>query len=697
MFNLLKKQAVMHVLMLWFLGSVSAVHASTLTDVGFAELSGDRFEVRLDFDALPVEPTGYTIEQPARIVLDFPGIENALQQRKFSLPFDNAKSAIVLSSNDRTRLILNLSELEAYTTRQEGNSYVVEVGQSNDADYLVADNGVSEKIAPTQDSVDSASKAIDNVDFRRSEEGEGKIIIGLTNPAVSIDVEQKNNLINILFMGAILPEELQRSLDVTDFATPVSKVVTDYDGKNTQVSVTVSGDYDYLAYQADNEYVVSVKPLTQEELEEKKSRFAFVGDKLSLNFQDIEVRSVLQLIADFTELNLVASDTVSGSITLRLENVPWDQALDLVLKTKGLDKRQIGNVLMVAPAEEIAERERQELETKKQLNELAPLQTEYIRIRYANAADIFALFGSAEETTNSILSERGSAIVDERTNSIILTETADKIAEFQALITQIDIPIKQVMIESRIVIATSDFREEMGIKWGGIGVGENESSLTGVGGTLASLDSVDGFFGGTGTNDNEESLAVDLGVTNPAGSFAMSFLASDVLLTMELSALENSGHAELVSQPKVITGDKQQATIESGQEIPYQEATSSGAAAISFKSAVLKMDVTPQITPDNNVIMDLVIDQDSIGTETSSGVPTIDTTSLMTQVLVANGQTVVLGGIFETQLVESVTKVPLLGDIPVLGKFFKRDTFDEEKRELLIFITPRILSDELVK
>ncbi|WP_439136343.1 type IV pilus secretin PilQ [Pseudomaricurvus sp.] len=695
----------------------SAASASTLQDVRFAELPGDRFEVRMGFDSQPEKPTGYTIEQPARIVLDFEGVDNGLAQRKFPLSFDNAKSAVVLSSADRTRLILNLAELSAYNTREEGNELVIEVGtQSAGSSSLASSDRVERSVSSSASPrVSSSSQGINDIDFRRGENGEGKVIVQLSDPSVNIDVVQHANDVEITFLNTQLPQSLRRSLDVVDFATPVTFVDADTDGKDVKLKDRATGDYDYLAYQADGTYVVSVKPLTKQEVAEKKARFDYVGEKLSLNFQNIEVRSVLQLIADFTELNLVASDTVTGNITLRLDNVPWDQALDLVLKTKGLDKRQVGNVMMVAPAAEIAERERQELETQKQLQELAPLRTEYIRVRYASATELFKLFGKRSGggggfggsggdggSTASILSERGSAIVDERTNSIILTDTADKIDEFKALIEQVDIPIRQVMIEARIVIANTNFAEEMGIKWGAIGVDTPGNSTISVSGSQDGLDSDPGspgeFFFGGGTTDLEENLMVDLGLSNPAGSFAMSFLNDNVLLSMEISALEDSGYAEIVSQPKVITGDKQKAHIESGTEIPYQEASSSGATSTSFKEAVLKLDVTPQITPDDNIIMDLKVNQDSIGAiDTASGIPTIDVTELQTQVLVANGQTVVLGGIFQTEQVTGQSKVPFLGDLPYMGRLFRQDTKSETKRELLIFITPKILTDATVK
>ncbi|GAB3104988.1 type IV pilus secretin PilQ [Aestuariicella hydrocarbonica] len=715
-----KAEAAAAMIGVWMLTAFSAASASTLQDVQFAELPGDRFEVRLGFDAQPQKPTGYTIEQPARIVLDFEGVDNELSQRKFPLSFDNAKSAVVLSSDDRTRLILNLAQLSAYVTREEGNALVIEVGSRPTVQQVASSGGVAQSSAAPQSSalvVYGDELAISDIDFRRGEEGEGKVIVNLSDPAVNIDVNQRAGDIEISFMDTKLPSALRRSLDVVDFATPVTMVNADYDGRKTTLQIKATGEYDYLAYQADDTYVISVKPLTKKELEEKNARFAFVGEKLSLNFQNIEVRSVLQLIADFTELNLVASDTVTGSITLRLDNVPWDQALDLVLKTKGLDKRQVGNVMMVAPAAEIAERERQELETQKQLEELAPLFTEYVRVRYASAEELFKLFGGSGKggssgggsggagkggSTASILSERGSAIVDKRTNSIILTDTQEKINEFKKLVEQIDVPIRQVMIEARIVIANTDFREEMGVKWGTIGVDTPGNSLVEFGGSFDSLDSDPGtpndFFNNGGTTDIAENLAVDLGIANPAGSFAMSFLNDNVLLNMEISALEDSGHAEIVSQPKVITGDKQQAHIESGTEIPYQEASSSGATSTSFKEAVLKLDVTPQITPDNHIIMDLKVNQDSVGDiDSTSGIPSIDVTELVTQVLVADGQTVVLGGIFQTEQVIGETKVPFLGDIPYLGRAFKKNIKSENKRELLIFITPKILADTVVQ
>lgn len=680
-----------------FIGSLllaSSAIASQLTDVKFAEIPGDKVEIRLSFDTVTEAPKGYTIEQPARIVLDFPNVDNSLAQKKFPMGVGNVSSAVVVSGGNRTRLIVNMNSLSPYVTRQEGKDVILEVGSATvkgESKVKSQSSLVPQGIGKAKNNFDKATSAITNIDFRRGDAGEGKVIINLTNPGVNVDVEEVAGGVEVSFMQTDLPAELRRKLDVADFATPVKLVGATTNNLRSVISISASGDYDYLAYQADNQYVISVKPLTKAQIAEKKEKFAYTGEKLSLNFQNIEVRSVLQLIADFTDLNLVASDTVKGSITLRLDNVPWDQALELVLKTKGLDKRQVGNVLMVAPAAEIAERERQEIATQKQLQELSPLKTEYIRVRYANARALFELFmpeggggsggsgGSGRTSTTSILSDRGSAIVDERTNSIILTDTEDKIIEFRKVIDQIDIPIRQVMIEARIVIANNEFRKELGTR---INANINATTQQGNNQTLR----------GSGILDQ----ATDLAVSNPFGSMTWSVIGNNVNLGLELSALEDSGFGEIVSQPKVITGDKQQASIENGTQIPYQEASASGATTTAFKDAVLKLDVTPQITPDDNIIMTLKINQDSLGKVVSAtNVPTIDITELNTQVLVADGQTVVLGGIFQTNKVKGVSKVPLLGDVPLVGRLFRRNKDSDTKRELIIFITPRIMSPTL--
>ena len=701
--------------------SWSAAYATDLTDIRFSSLPGGSFEAQLIFDAPPPTPQGYTIEKPARIALDFPGVAAQLKEKKHTLGYENASSAMVLESAGRTRLILNLVQLAPYKTRVEGNSLFVEVGDAGARDYLKPTAIPGESINADKKVSTTTEKSIANIDFRRGDVGEGRLIVELSDPKTDINASVEGQRIKLEFKGISLPEALRRRFDVIDFATPVKIVDAQSTSSGAVITLQTVGDYDYLAYQTDNQYVVSVKPLSKEEVDERKKEFAYTGQRLSLNFQDIEVRAVLQIIADFTGLNLVASDTVNGHITLRLQNVPWDQALALVLKTKGLDKRQEGNVLLVAPAAEIAERERQELETQKQTQALAPLQTEHIRIRYARAKDLYKLFsssgtggsgsnaggGQAPSGTGSILSSRGQVIVDDRTNSLLVTETAQKLEEFRRIVKLLDVPIRQVLVEARLVIASSDFSHSVGIRWGAsglVGVNNNPLYYGSSRGSVISANQSNATNASLGTPGNPvivpDALNVDLGATNPVGTVAIGYLSRDVNLQMELSAQESLGRGEIVSQPKVITGDKQQATIKSGTEIPYQQSAANGETTISFKEAVLKLDVTPSITPDDRIIMDLVINSDSpgrfIATGNGGSVPQIDTNSVKTQVLVNNGETVVLGGVFKSTDLTTTDKVPFLGDIPYVGRLFKRTDITKTKQELLIFITPRILADTLI-
>ena len=724
--------------------------ATQVTDIEFASLQGDQFEIRLQFSEQPPEANAYEIGNPARLVVDFPGVESSLPQKKYALGFENANEAVIISDGSRTRLIVNLNQSIPFEIDSENNSVTVRAGAGTGIKDAVSSQSDSLAVVPqVSGALGSANTAtakefkrnalaVTDVDFRRGEDGSGSIVIGLSKPSVNVDIDRSNHQIQLSFYQTELPDQFDRRLDVVDFATPVKTIDSKQEGTTTTVTIDASGQYDYLAYQADGQYVVNIKPLTDAEVEEQSKKFAFNGERLTLDFQDIEVRSVLQIIAEFTSLNLVASDTVTGNITLWLDDVPWDQALEIILKAKGLDKRQEGNVLMVAPAAEIAEQERLQVEANKQLQELAPLETTFVRIKYADAAEIFELFtasrsdegqsssGSREgNATTTILSERGSAIVDERTNTIILTDTEDKINAFKRLIDEIDVPIKQVLIEARIVIANTDFKKELGVTWGLAGIDKL------AGGTIGSAfgDKTLGFSGrrsgltpGAGvketftysadeieTDDDGittytrnfdiglgDSLAVDLGVDNPTGSFSLGYLTDNFLIDLELSALESDGFGEIVSQPKVLTGDKQQAVIKSGTEIAYQKATSSGATSIEFKEAVLQLEVTPQITPDNRIIMDLLVSQDSVGAFTPTGEPSIDITQIETQALVGNGQTLVLGGIFQTEEVNGTDKVPLLGDLPFLGKLFRNDLRNIEKREILIFITPKIIDDNLL-
>ncbi len=674
--------------------------AANLTGIDFVALPGDRTEVKLSFDTPPPVPKGYSIEQPARIVLDFEGVSNSLTEKYHQLSKGNTQNVTVLEAGGRTRVIVNLLELVPYATSLNGNAIFVELGASQSSQAMqsnVPQTQTSSAAAP------SGKLSITDIDFRRGEGGDGRVIVNMSSDKVSVDMAEEAGNIKLVFVGVSLPAELRRRLDVIDFATPVQIVDSYVEENDAVVMVRPQGEFDYLAYQSDNQFTLAVEPLTVEESEQRqKDKFPYSGEKLSLNFQDIEVRSVLQLIADFTGLNLVASDTVGGRITLRLQNVPWDQALELVLKTKGLDQRRVGNVLLVAPAEEIAARERLELEASKQVKELAPVRLEVIQINYAKAADIVTLL----EADNDLISERGFISSDVRTNTISIRESSEKVAEVRRLISTWDVPVSQVLIEARIVRARTDAIDELGITWGGTRFKENGSGDWIIGGgSNSNIEAFNGLneFRQDPTGDLPtiasfpDALAVDLGVTRTnASSIAIGFQQGFNVLQLELSAFESDGKGEIVAQPKIVTADRQTARIESGEEIPYQEASSSGATSVSFKKAVLSLEVTPQITPDDKIIMDLVINQDSRGA-TTAGIPSIDTNEITTQVLVGNGETIVLGGIFTAEQSETITKTPFLGDIPYLGRLFTKTEQNDERSELLVFITPKLITNGLIE
>ena len=690
-------RAVVALLMSLVAGAAFA--GPVVQDIEFSSKSGGKFEVRLEFNETPPDFKIYAIEKPARIAVDFLGTSSSLDQKRYSLPYGNANKALVLESGDRTRLVVELVKLVPYETRVEGNSLFLIVGQEGN-EYLKSTSDPLQVSAGVVEVIDAVSE-IRDLQFQRTGDGEGKLTLELTNPKVDVNVFSEGGEVNVQFIDTTVAQRLMRRFDVTDFATPVDSVDVNTTVRGVTLVLKTTGDFDYLAYQADNQYVISVKPLSKKEAERRKNEFTYVGERISLNFQDIEVRAVLQLIADFTELNLVASDTVSGRITLRLQDVPWDQALDLVLKTKGLDKRQVGNVLMVAPGAEIAERERQQIEANKQIAELAPLRSEFVRIRYAKALDIVGLFEAGSEDGGTLTSPRGSVVVDVRTNSIIITDTEAKLAEIRDLLALVDIPVRQVMIEARIVVAQSDATKNLGIEWGGGYLNKSDDNIVSVSGDTTNVVSLtDSAIAGTlASVSYPGALLVDLGVASTSG-FAIGFASSDLFLTAELSAMEDEGEGEVVSQPKVITGDKQEASIKSGTEIPYQQSSPSGETTVAFKDAVLALFVTPNITPDDRIMLDLRVNQDTVGALVPTGnggrIPSIDTTQLETQVLVGNGETVVLGGVFKTEDVEQVRKVPFFGDIPYIGAFFRSETQVHKKTETLIFITPRILADTLL-
>jgi type IV pilus assembly protein PilQ len=671
--------------------------AANLVDIKFSALPGDVTQMELIFDGEPPVPGGYTIEKPARISLDLPGVSSQLESKYHKIGFGNARTATVVNAKERARVIVSLAQLVPYAVESQSDRLIVLMGKA--VVTSPQDIQPNQAVASSDVNNSDSESTVMNVDFRRGDQADGQVQILLSNPKANVDIQQQGKKIVVTLTDTVLPENMRRRLDVVDFATPVKFVDANMEGSNTVIYIEPEGQYDYLAYQADGILTINVKPITKaEKARLAKTDFPYNGEKLSLNFQNIEVRAVLQLIADFTGQNLVASDTVDGGITLRLQNVPWDQALDLVLKTKGLAKRQMGNVLLVAPAEEIAAREKIELEAVKQVEELAPLLSEYVQLRYAKATDIAALLTSE----SGLMSGRGTAVVDERTNTLLMKDTGDNLEKIREAIALLDVPVRQVLIEARIVIANTSVGEKLGIRWGGGGMKNNSDHSLTFGASQTTLNEtnqilIDRSQGSTdqGVVTFPDAYVVDLGVSDVgASSVAVGIQTFDYLLDLELSAVETDGNAEIVSQPRVITADGQTASIQSGTEIPYQEASSSGATSVSFKSAVLKLEVTPQITPDDRIIMDLKINQDSIGEVTAAG-PTIDTNALETQVLVENGETIVLGGIFRSEETFATTKTPFFGDIPLLGVLFRRTEHVESKAELLIFITPRLVKDTL--
>ena len=646
-----------------------ALLAANLQGLDVAALPGDKIELKLSFDEPVTAPRGYTIEQPARIALDLPGVKNKLGTKNRELGAGNARSVSIVEAQDRTRLIINMTNLAPYSTRADGKDLYVVVGEGVSASEPVANTPIVKPYV-------AKPRGISNVDFQRGEQGEGNVVISLNDPTNTPDIQDQGGKIRLTFAKSALPEALRVRLDVKDFATPVQFVNASESNGDVSIVIEPTGIYDYLAYQTDDQLTISVKPVTQEQIEQRNAeRFAYSGEKLSLNFQDIDVRSVLQLIADFTDLNLVASDTVQGNITLRLQNVPWDQALDLVLQTQGLDKRKIGNVLLVAPADEIAARERQEMEVQKQIAELAPLRRELIQVNYAKASQIAALFQSV---TSGNGDQRGSVTVDDRTNSIIAYQTQEQLDELRRVVAQLDIPVRQVMIEARIVEANVDYSKSLGVRWGG------------------ALSTGSGNWTATG-QDGAGSPFVDLGASNSTSGLGIGFLSNHAILDLQLSAMEKTGNGEVVSQPKVVTSDKETAKILKGAEIPYQEASSSGATSTSFKEAALSLEVTPQITPDNRIIMDVKVTKDEPDFANAlDGVPPIKKNEVNANVLVSDGETIVIGGVFSNTQTKSVDKVPFLGDLPFLGRMFRRDTVTDQKSELLVFITPRIMNNHAI-
>lgn len=678
---------------------------NSLIDISHTTLPGNKQQLALTLSGPVDAPKSFTIDNPARIALDLPDTANELKDRRVSISSGLLQNVTTVEAGGRTRVVINLTALAPYTTSVRGNQLLVTLdtaggSASNAGDTLqLAQNDSAAEDNFATGPITERVNTIDALDFRRGPMGEGRIIFDLSSAGIVTDMRQEGGRLIVEFPDTQLAAKLQKRLDVMDFGTPVQFIDAISNKRGTKVIIQpASQEFEQLAYQSDNMFTVELKPMSRDQIEEnRKAKFGYIGEKLSLNFQDIEIRSVLQLLADFTDLNIVVSDSVQGKLTLRLKNVPWDQALDIILQTKALGKRQAGNVIMIAPAEEIANRERIELEGMKQKTELAPLRTEFFQANYAKASELATLLQSE---TGGLLTERGSVSVDERTNTLLINDTTDQLEEIRSLVHRLDVPIRQVLIESRIVIASDDFNKDIGVRWGlnrntanpgGAGTGEG-FALSG------NSNGVQDLLNGDTLDDGR--FNVNLPGSNAFGSLgvALARLPFGTLLELELSAMQAEGTGEVISSPRVITANQHEAYIEQGVEIPYLEASSSGATSVSFRKAVLGLTVTPQITPDDRIVMDLKVNKDTVGEIFGAGslqVPSIDTREVSTQVLVNNGETVVLGGVYEQSILDRVDLVPFFGNLPLIGRLFQHTTNQDDKSELLIFVTPKIIKDNV--
>ncbi|WP_418655356.1 type IV pilus secretin PilQ [Acinetobacter higginsii] len=684
----------------------------SMTNIIPMSLGDQGTEIRVMFNGLPPQPQAYQLEQPARLILDFDKSQQGLKQNSIPVSTAEASSIEVASDDQRSRVIVNLKDAGAFTTRVEGNTFVLKINSAKPA-------AINTTIAAAR----QVQQGVSNIGFQRGNQGEGLVVIDLLGNNTPVDVQQQGSKIVVRTAGNKIPTHLARRLNTNDFATPVASIDAYNDKGNGVITIQSAGSYEYMAYQAENKLTISLKRPIDNSPAKAKTQ-TYTGNKISLDFQDIEVRRVLQLLADFTGINMVAADTVQGNITLRLKDVPWDQALDIVLKTKNLDKRRNGNVIWIAPVSELIKAEEEEAKAMAQSVKLAPLQTEYITLSYAKAVDIEKLItqgknantgsngnsGSVSNDTLSggLLSPRGTVSVDPRTNTLIVNDTSQKIDQIRKMVDLLDVSVKQVMIEARIVSASTDFTKEMGVKWGILSQGISNNNDLLVGGSDKTLWNLRDPQKNSDTGgwkyeiERPDNLNVDLGAVTPGASrIAFGLISlSDFMLDLELSAVQADGYGEVISTPKVMTADKQPAKIESGTKIPYASSSGGGANAVpktEFIDATLSLDVTPSITPEGKVMMKLNITKDSPSNPTPTGQLTINKNSIDTNVLVDNGETVVLGGIFEQENINSQTKVPFLGDIPYLGKLFRRERKTDNKRELLIFVTPRIVNDTLTR
>jgi len=684
----------------------------SLQAVDVQPLAGQQLQLTMKLSGPAPQPLSFTIDNPARISFDLPGTTLALPSRRIDVHTSGLDTILAAETKDRTRVVLNLDKLVPYDARVDGNNIVVMLGGAGSAVATRAPGVVSGGGSVAAGS-GGGSRELRSIDFRRGTDGAGRVVVKLSDPHIHISLKQLGNQILVDFSDAGVPANLLRRYDATDYGTPVSGFDVSRVGNGARIAINATGDYEQLAYQSDDQYVIEVAP-RRKGVAAAEEKPVYTGERLTLNFQDIDTRAVLQLLADASGQNIVVSDSVTGNVTLRLQNVPWDQALDIVLKTKGLDKRRDGNVIIVAPQAELATREKAELAARKDVTELAPLRSEYLQINYAKAQDMAALIKSQN---NSLLSSRGSVAVDERTNTLLLLDTSEKLADIRRLVATLDIPVRQVLIESRIVIVNNDYERQLGAILGITAFHQSGNNLWNTTGSAAGIDTqATTFINGQNAINNAINAGttpvplstygipaannrynVNLPVTNAAGSIALGLVGNNILIDLELSAAQAETQANIIASPRVVTANQKEATIEQGVEIPYQQSASSGATTIQFKKAVLSLKVTPQITPDNRIILDLDVRDDTVGTiVVASGgvnVPTIDTREISTQVLVNDGQTVVLGGILTTTQREDDKKVPYLGDIPILGHLFKSTDHRDDKDELMIFITPKIVRE----
>ncbi|MBB5193172.1 type IV pilus assembly protein PilQ [Silvimonas terrae] len=666
--------------------------AADITAVDVTTISAEKQVVKLTFSGDVPTPTSFSVNTPPRIAFDFAGTGN--QVGKSTVQVNGAALRLInlAEGSGRTRVVLNLQKQAGYTTKVDGKTYLITLDSTQSA--------VSSEARPVHfaDVKPSATtQSIKAVDFRRGPNGEGRLVVDLSDPNVGIDIKPQGKSLVVDFTKATLPKPLERRLDVTDFGTPVVKVDSFSLGDNARMVIEPKGNWEYSAYQTENRFIVEVREKIDDD-KVVKAKPVYKGEKLSLNFQNVEIRTVLQVIAEFTGLNIITSDTVNGNLTLRLKDVPWDQALDIILQAKGLDQRRSGNVLWIAPRQELADKEKQQFEVQKATDDLEPTRTESFQLKYQKGDDIKKMLTDGQQ----MLSKRGSVVVDQRTNTLFISDVSSKLEQIRGIINKVDIPVRQVLIEARIVEASDTFSRELGARLGWAALGHTGGTTIGTAPSLNNINSSSGnniasgtTLGGSDATNllNVNLPATGLGVGN-ASTFALVAASANWLVGLEISALEADSKGKIISSPRLVTADQVEAVIEDGQQIPYSQSAQNGATTIAFKDATLSLRVTPQITPDGNVIMDVKVNKDSVGQNTSNG-PAINTKHIETKVLVENGGTIVIGGIYTQTLTNSQNKTPLLGDIPILGNLFKYKIDTDNRAELLIFITPKILQSDL--